>query len=213
MAAKRPRAFKPPASWSIYKKLPGLVLGFHGCDREVGEALLSGAEGHLKPSKNEYDWLGGGIYFWESNPWRAYQFAEEAASKNPRVTRGSIRSPFVVGAVIDLGHCCNLLDSAALSELSKAHGLLQDISDLVEGNPMPQNKGKDFGARFLDKAVIETMHSLRKELRLPSYDTVRGAFVEGDPLYEGAGFHEKNHIQIAVRNTACIKGYFRLPGL
>jgi hypothetical protein len=213
MAAKPSQPFVPPASWSIYKKLPGLVLGFHGCDRTVGEDVLAGKTPHLNPSTNEYDWLGGGIYFWESNPWRAYQFAEEAASRNPKVTRGSIRDPFVVGAVIDLGHCCNLLESDALDELRRAHLLLKSALKHFEGRPMPTNKGKDFGARFLDKAVIEALHTIRRSTELPSYDTVRGAFVEGRALYRGAGFHEKNHIQIAVRDQACIKGYFRLPGL
>jgi len=45
--------------------------------------------------------------------------------------------------------------------------------------------------------------------RRAPYDTVRSPFQEGTPLYTGAGFQTKNHIQIAVRNLACIKGYFR----
>ena len=35
------------------------------------------------------------------------------------------------------------------------------------------------------------------------------AFIEGEPVYQDAGFREKNHIQLCVRNPACIKGYFR----
>ncbi len=27
--------------------------------------------------RNDYDWLGHGIYFWEKNPERAYDFAGE----------------------------------------------------------------------------------------------------------------------------------------
>ena len=41
------------------------------------------------------------------------------------------------------------------------------------------------------------------------YDTVRGAFLEGKPAYPGAGFSREGHIQIAVRNSACILGVFR----
>ena len=40
------------------------------------------------------------------------------------------------------------------------------------------------------------------------FDSVRSAFIEGDELYPGSTFREKNHIQICVRNLACIKGYF-----
>ena len=43
-----------------------------------------------------------------------------------------------------------------------------------------------------------------------SYDTVRGAFWEGEELYPNAGFKEKNHVQIVVRNQESIKGYFRV---
>ncbi|SEK41780.1 hypothetical protein SAMN05421740_101809 [Parapedobacter koreensis] len=40
------------------------------------------------------------------------------------------------------------------------------------------------------------------------FDSVRGVFWEGNPLYPTAGFREKDHIQICIRNIDCIKGYF-----
>jgi hypothetical protein len=64
--------------------------------------------------------------------------------------------------------------------------------------------------RRLDCAVIETLHQLRSEAKLDSYDTVFGVFDEGDAAYPGAGFKEKTHIQLAVRNTDVIIGYFRV---
>jgi hypothetical protein len=39
-------------------------------------------------------------------------------------------------------------------------------------------------------------------------NSVRGVFFEGTDLYDNAGFKSNNHIQIAVRNPNCIKGYF-----
>lgn len=63
--------------------------------------------------------------------------------------------------------------------------------------------------RNLDHAVIEFLHESRKIQKLPPFDTVRAAFWEGNDLYPNAGFKEKNHIQICVRNPNCIKGYFR----
>jgi len=75
--------------------------------------------------------------------------------------------------------------------------------------------------RYLDCAVIEMVHKLREpgtgalsklhpKPYVKPYDTVRGAFWEGNALYPGAGFKEKNHVQICVRDTDCIKGYFRV---
>src|SRR5271155_2352654 len=60
-------------------RLSSFILGYHGCDRKVGERLLEGAA--FKPSDNDYDWLGPGIYFWEANPRRALEFATETANR------------------------------------------------------------------------------------------------------------------------------------
>jgi hypothetical protein len=45
---------------------------------------------------------------------------------------------------------------------------------------------------------------------MPLYETVRGAFWEGERLYPNAGFRERNHVQLCVRDPAAIKGYFRV---
>ena len=42
--------------------LPSFVLGYHGCDAALAEEVLAGRE-ILRPSRNDYDWLGEGIYF------------------------------------------------------------------------------------------------------------------------------------------------------
>jgi len=202
--------------FGLYRRLPGIILGFHGCDEEVGENLLRGrGPKHLTASENLYDWLGSGIYFWENDPLRALEFAQDAVG-NPRLTRGKIRKPFVVGAIIDLGLCLNLLDRTCLAEAEEAFLFLEQVNEVLDA-AMPQNKGPDRAARFLDRAVIETLHKTRERLnkrpgskgKYPRYDTVRGAFWEGGDLYPNAGFGKKNHIQIAVRTSACIKGYFR----
>jgi hypothetical protein len=66
---------------------------------------------------------------------------------------------------------------------------------------------------FVLGAVIEFMHQLRSQApasghALPTYDTVRGPFLEGEDLYPGSGIKALAHVQVAVRNVACIKGYF-----
>ena len=51
---------------SLYSRRANLVIGFHGCDRSVVEKVIN---------TNDYDWLGSGIYFWENNEERAWQWA------------------------------------------------------------------------------------------------------------------------------------------
>ena len=92
--------------------------------------------------------------------------------------------------------------------MKRAYTRLNKISASV-GGKLPQNSA-DLLLRDLDCAVIESLHQLRKKSAEPALDTVRGVFVEGDPLFPGSGIYEKTHIQIAVRNPDCIKGTFRV---
>lgn len=128
----------PPES-SGYQRLPTWVLGFHGCDESIARAVLGDPTQHLEPSLNKWDWLGSGIYFWENDPARAMQFALEGM--DGKVTRGRIRQPFVIGAVIDLALCCNLFDQAALREMQTAFIEWRKLF-LGFGIALPKNKGK-----------------------------------------------------------------------
>ena len=179
--------------WDLYKFQPSFVLGFHGCDKSVAERVLAGAgKPHLRRSTNHYDWLGNGIYFWESSPQRAMEWAEFVRD-NPSVSSGKVKAPAVVGAIIDLG-LCGLLSQASTSA----------------GVPMPTNAGgRDKPRRQLDCAVIEFMHTIRQAEGLTPYDTIRSVFSEGDNLYPGTLFTEKSHIQLVVRDERRIRGYFR----
>lgn len=188
----------------MYSVLPSFVLGFHGCDEEIGERVLSGKE-HLQPSKNDYDWLGHGIYFWENNPERALEYAKLLKAHPERRSR-KIENPFVIGAVIDLGHCLNLTESKSINILKEGYELLAAVCNESK-TPLPQNKGL---LRNLDCAVINTIHEFYKSSGKPAFDSVRGLFIEGEKVYPEAGFFKENHIQICVRNPNCIKGYFRV---
>ena len=83
----------------MYTARPGLIVGFHGCDKKVRDSIIIG-KSTLKASNNQYDWLGHGMYFWENNQQRALNFAKEL-KKTPRPGKKSINIPSVLGAVID----------------------------------------------------------------------------------------------------------------
>lgn len=198
----------------MYSSRSGLIIGFHGCDKDLCEKVVRG-KAQLSPSKNEYDWLGNGIYFWENNFERALQFAEESKLlRHPG--KPVINIPAVLGAVIDLGQCLDLMDSEYLNLLKHSYQTLE-ISYTTLGMKLPSNatgkNSNDLLLRNLDCLVIESLH----RDRLPNaFDSVRGVFWEGEDLYRNAGFKEKNHVQICIRNPNCIKGYFlprKLNGL
>lgn len=183
----------------------GLVLGYHGCDRAIGERVLAGEA--FAASMNPWDWLGHGVYFWEANPKRALDFAQELKSKRYRHT--VIENPFVVGAVLNLGLCFDFTTSVGAQALKEGYSQIAELYTRA-GEALPKNS-KDQLRRNLDCRVIEHVIAGRAENGLALPDTVRGVFTEGGPIYPGSGFLEKTHIQISVRNPGCIKGVFRAP--
>jgi hypothetical protein len=184
------------------------VLGYHGCDRETGERLLLSEP--FRPSENAYDWLGSGIYFWEANPDRAFDWARRRTSRK-KFNEVFDSEPFVVGAVIDLGFCLDIISTNGSVAVEKAYENLKTYLG-ASGEQIPANTGgEDFLHRNLDCAVINSLHQSRQESGLESFDTVRGLFPEGELLYLNSGFRRRTHIQLCVRNQDNIKGVFRVP--
>lgn len=196
------------------------VLGYHGCDQQVADCLLAGEP--INASDRRYDWLGPGAYFWEADPHRALEFAED------RVRLGRYTKAAVVGAVIDLGNCLDMSNRENVELFRAYHDSFLTVQSLA-GLPVPKNEDSrtdphnDRLLRYLDRAVFVHLHESIaeaakanrrkkgfKSAALKPFDTVRGVFTEGGPLYDGCGFHERTHVQIAVRNiTECIIGLFK----
>ena len=190
----------------MYSTHPGVIYGFHGIDKDIALKILNGEEDFI-PSGNKYDWLGSGIYFWENNAERAEQWAIQIKKRGG----SSIKTPFVLGAIIELGNCLDLLDQSNNDYLRDVYGYLESEFD-ERGEKLPKNEplGKrdfDFKGRYLDCAVIEYARKSSEKMNMP-FDTVRAAFIEGEPVYEGARFFTHSHIQVAVINPKCIKGVF-----
>lgn len=186
-----------------------VIVGFHGCDQATADRVLVTGE-PMKPSSNRWDWLGEGIYFWEQNPERAWEFAEEQRA------RGKVANPSVIGAFIHLGRCFDLARSESTAALGGAHAaLLAQLATV--GAPVPVNHpgrggGGDLLLRELDCAVLN-FHlrdiDAARGHGSTYYQTVRGVFVEGVPAFPGASIFTKTHTQVAVRDPAVIVGYFR----
>ncbi|HWW05814.1 hypothetical protein [Collimonas sp.] len=201
-------------SFAENRHLRPFLLGFHGCDEAVGEAILSGRLSHLEPSTNPYDWLGDGIYFFENDPDRAMHFAV-TSQQNPhkKYTSKPIHKPFVLGAIIDPGACLDLTHQQGIKQLKWAVDVMKFIFG-QQNRALPRNKPADAGdkvilIRNLDRAAVNYLHTLREKHGMPPVDTVRSSFLQGDCIAETSAFREYSHTQIAVRNANSIIGYFR----
>ena len=96
---------------SLYSWRAQLVLGFHGCSKDVQESLVNTPASDMRISENSYDWLGPGMYFWENDSDRALEWAK---AKYPKASA-------IVGAYIDLGLCLDFMSSAFLDLLTPAY--------------------------------------------------------------------------------------------
>lgn len=191
----------------------GFLLVFHGCDATVGELILQGKD-HVRSSSNKHDWLGSGAYFWENSPIRALQWAKFLQS-HPQLSRTPIKTPFVVGAILNPGRCLDLTEVHSLGLLKDAYcefrSSLENINLPLPVNEKGHSSDEDLVKRYLDCAVIEFLHVLQAKKERPPFDSVRGAFFEGGDLYPGARISAKTHIQWCVRNAQkSIVGYFRV---
>ena len=179
------------------------VLGYRGGDRESGLRILTGADAEAF-SHRDYGWLGPGIYFWENDLPKAREWAVGKSKRN-----GEPITPFVLGAVINLGNCLDLTNSENMELLKMAY---EDMR--VAGIDLPQNRSVQYGTkdrtlRYLNCAVIRHLHGLIGEMGEAPFDTVRGMFVEGEEgIPNDSPFESNVHAQIAVYNPACIKGFF-----
>jgi hypothetical protein len=185
-----------------------LIVAYHGCDVGVAERVLRGGA-ELQPSDNPYDWVGRGIYLREHGPRRALEWARELKRREPR----KVRRPAVLGAYIHLGLCFDLLDRRCTQALTDAYPAFV-ASRRALGQPLPRNvrpaQSRDHVLRFLDCAMINWfLEEVAQGAGRPVFQTLRGAFVEGEPAFPGACIRAKTHIHVAVRDPECILGYFR----
>ncbi len=78
------------------------------------------------------------------------------------------------------------------------------------GQRLPENDGKtpDKKMRRLDCAVLNLYLTWLADDQGVFYDSVRCGFVEGATAFEGSGVRHQSHVQVAVRNAACVIGVF-----
>ena len=167
------------------------VYGYHGTSMDAAIEII---ESGFKPSNNDYDWLGEGVYFWQDAPIRAKQWAQSVYPQQPAVIKSLIR----------LDNCIDLLDVGWIPSIRALYNRF--VEDYQSSNlPLPtQNPGRSKAHRldrtFFDYAV-ETINlsSTRK------VETIRSVFVEGENIYPSSAIYDLAHVQIAVRNTASIQ--------
>jgi len=196
-----------------------LLVAYHGCDITTRDDLVSGKLSHLDHSKNPYDWLGPGAYFFEGDAERAFMFAS-ASHNNPAkmYTARPIGTPAVVGAILRVQRWLDMTTQEGINEFALAYpALLAGLE--ATGSPVPKNVAAsvddtDVILRKLDNAVFTLIHEIRDFRSPPSpfFQAVRGAFYQGAEVAPKSGFRAGTHVQIALRDNNCVEGWFLPKG-
>lgn len=167
------------------------AIGFHGTSEEAAQRILASG---FEISRNEYDWLGDGAYFFQDVQARALEWARDRFGPQAAV----------VGAEINLDDCMDLLNARWHDVIRQAY------SDLVHGIDVDHQflPRQTSGAHRLDRAVLNRTVAVLQERGI-TVRAVRGAFIEGEPLFPGSALWSQAHIQIAVRDPAAILRVWR----
>lgn len=169
-----------------YRDYNRTIVAYHGTTVEVADRLVNGEP--FDDSERPYDWLGRGVYFWEYAPKQAWWWTRE---------RRRNEAPAVVGAMIRLGSCLDLLDPVNVRFL---RGVYEDmILKWGEGDEPPPKNVKS--KRSLDCAVLNWVYERSDRAGTP-IETSRGVYVPTNSVnrvWRGSWIYEQAHIQVCVR--------------
>ncbi|HEU0013294.1 MAG TPA: hypothetical protein VFQ45_06395 [Longimicrobium sp.] len=170
-----------------------IVLAYHGTEATAAVSILSH---NFQPSRNDYDWLGDGAYFFQDAPARAWEWARRRFGADAAV----------IGAEIDLTDCLDLLD-IRWHDLHRQCYLRWTASRERKGLAPPRQTK---GAHRLDREVINFAVSWIEEVDQVRLRSVRAAFAEGEPLFPESALLSHSHVQICVRDPSSILRRWRL---
>lgn len=179
----------------MFKDYNRTVVGYHGTRASTAGEIVS-LKATFSPSTNNDDWLGHGIYFWEHGPRNAWQWARH---------RYQDEEIAVIGSMIRLGNCLDLLDPENAKLLVGFHDRM--VADLkAGGEKVPKNVR---AKKHLDCASIEYAINVLKAEEGALVDTVRAVYVPTSGkqrLWPSSWLYHETHIQLCVRNPECILG-------
>ncbi|MGL4553540.1 MAG: hypothetical protein ACRC33_20430 [Gemmataceae bacterium] len=135
------------------------IIGFHGTTATAADRLVAGEP--FADSDNDNEWFGRGVYFWEYAPKQAWAWATQRHE-----------DPAVIGAVIRLGNCFDLLDPENVQILKQAKdGFERRATE--SGRPIPVNRNAD---KRLDCAVFNYFYETA-QARGKAVDSARAVYV------------------------------------
>jgi len=172
-----------------------IVVGYHGTRQETAKKIVN-LESRFQPSRNNDDWLGNGIYFWEHAPQQAWKWARKRYATSTKIA--------VLGSMIRLGTCFDLLDPENGTALKILHDLMKREIKKA-GESVPQNAN---ARKYLDCKTLEYAYAAFESGGKP-VQSCRGVYVPTGSkgrLWNRSWLSKDAHIQLCIRDSSCILG-------
>jgi len=188
------------------------VIGYHGTGLTAALRIANRVDKFIR-SERDFDWLGGGIYFWEYSPKQALAWSKlrqkqygKKKNKTPEDVRRATEPLAVVACMIRLGFCLDMTEPENVKYMQGVYTAYKESLELA-GNPLPTNERQ---YRRLDCAVFnyayEVIEASEPNLKV---DSARGIYVPQDGkkrIWEGSWISQNTHIQVCVRNPMSLLG-------
>jgi hypothetical protein len=163
------------------------IIDYHGTTSAAVDRLVVGDP--FRAGDRDDEWFGKGIYFWEYAPKQAWWWAKKFKKFD---------QPAVIGALIQLGNCFDLLDPKNLKVLRAVHARLTAKLH-EEGLEVPTNERHH---RNLDCIVFNFFYREAEEAQTP-IDSARAVYVptaSAKRIWRGSWIYDEAHIQVCVRS-------------
>ena len=173
------------------------VYGYHATSSSVARDILR--TGRFLLSRNAYDWLGAGVYFWEAAPTRALDWARQPSAQarlGPDIA--------VIGARIRLERGIDFHDTTWHAPLRAMYEMLRARYEAGE-RPLPrQTAGGEHG--WDHDAINYLVYRIYRRASV-RVGFVRASFREpfDEPIFGESALYRGAHVQIAVRDVSLIE--------
>jgi hypothetical protein len=160
-------------------------FGYHGTKGVYARQIVS--SGYFKPSLDENDWLGSGVYFFEDDIKQAYYYCIKAKKYT---------SWAILWARIEAD---NVIDLTKLDHFEE----FQKIAKKIKDRYLKTKEGKP--RKLINSVVLDMMYKLKP------YDVVRCHFEVPSGFVVDRTNVKAMQTQLCVRNANCIKEFKEVP--